>query len=103
MQPIDIIEIERYARQLRAQEMQRCSGLVASRVALWVKLLAHALLAGLLGLATLVRPLFSWNPQPVDTTANVSAAGRLLGKHMNRLNHFAQKLFSWNPQPLQLK
>jgi hypothetical protein len=93
MRPINIPEIERQARELRAQEMQRYTNLLAGRLALFFKLLAHSLLSGL-------RRLFSWNPTPIDTSANVSKFTDVAGNLLTRLSKFGRKLFSWNPQPL---
>lgn len=100
MHPINIAEIERHARELRAQEMQRYSGLIAGRLALLLKLLAQTLLSALRGVGALLRPLFSWNPTPIDTTANASKAAGLVSRLLARLNNFVRRLFSWNPQPL---
>lgn len=61
--PIDIIAIERYARQLRAEEMQRLQGVFAKRLGLLAVLLGNTLLSLLEALSETVRPLFSWNPQ----------------------------------------
>lgn len=100
MHPINIPEIERQARELRAQEMQRYSGLLAARLVLIFKLLAHSLLSGLFMAVAVLRPLFSWNPTPIDTTANVSKAAGGFAVLLTRLNNLGRKLFSWNPQPL---
>lgn len=61
--PIDIIEIERYARQLRAEEMQRLEGIFADRLRLLALLLGNTLLSLLEAVSEKIRPLFSWNPQ----------------------------------------
>lgn len=100
MRPINIPEIERQARELRAQEMQRYTDLLAGRLALFFKLLAYSVLSGLRVIFALLRPLFSWNPTPVDTSATVSKASGVFAVVMERLNKFGRKLFSWNPQPL---
>lgn len=86
MQPIDIPTIERHARQLRAQEIQRLEGLFAERARLYAVLLGHSLLS----LLEAVRPLFSWNPQAVEQTGSPSLA--------TRVNRGARALFAWNPQ-----
>jgi hypothetical protein len=61
--PIDIAAIERHARQLRAEELQRLEGLFAERIRLYAGLLAGTLLSLAMRLGELLRPLFSWNPQ----------------------------------------
>lgn len=63
MNPIDIPTIERHARQLRAQEIQRLQGLFGQRLALYASLLGGSLRALLKTAAQTLRPLFSWNPQ----------------------------------------
>lgn len=90
MAPIDIPAIERQARALRAQEIQRLQGLFAERLSLYMVLLGSSLLAGLEVLANALRPAFSWNPQDVS-----AKPGRSL---VARLNRGARALFSWNPQ-----
>jgi hypothetical protein len=61
--PIDIIAIERFARQLRAEEMQRLQGVFAERLGLLAVLFGGTLLSLLEALSERLRPLFSWNPQ----------------------------------------
>ena len=100
MRPINIPEIERQARELRAKEMQRYTDLLAGRLALFFKLLVYSLLSGLRVIFALLRPLFSWNPTPIDTTASVSRLSGTVATVLTRLNNFGRKLFSWNPQPL---
>ncbi|OHC65859.1 MAG: hypothetical protein A3H93_17435 [Rhodocyclales bacterium RIFCSPLOWO2_02_FULL_63_24] len=63
MSPIDIVKIEQEARRLRAEELQRISGLMSERAALYGRLLAATLAAGLKTVGKNLRPLFSWNPQ----------------------------------------
>lgn len=63
MESIDIPAIERYARQLRAQEIQRLEGLFAERTRLYALLLGGSLLSGLEFVSEKIRPLFSWNPR----------------------------------------
>lgn len=60
---IDIAAIERHARELRAQEMQRLQGIFAERLRLCALLLGHSLLSLLTGISKMLRPVFSWNPQ----------------------------------------
>ena len=52
MDSIQMAEIDKYAHELRAQEMQRIAHLIAVAVR-----------SGLIAVSELVRPLFSWNPQ----------------------------------------
>jgi hypothetical protein len=61
--PIDIPAIERHARQLRAEEMQRLQGVLAERLGLYGLLLARSLLVVLEVASEWLRPWFSWNPQ----------------------------------------
>ena len=63
METIDIPAIERHARQLRAQEMQRLHNLFGERARLYALLAGSSLLSLLEGTSELLRPLFSWNPQ----------------------------------------
>lgn len=63
MSPIDLAAIERQARQLRAEEMQRIRGLVSARLNLYGQLLGATARSGLAAVGKTVRPLFSWNPQ----------------------------------------
>lgn len=90
MTPIDIPTIERQARALRAQEIQRLQGLFAERLRLYVLLLGNSLLSLLEVMADTLRPAFSWNPQTQAATP-----GRSM---LARLNRGARALFSWNPQ-----
>lgn len=90
MTPIDIPSIERQARALRAQEIQRLQGLFSERLSLYVVLLGGSLLSALEMLANALRPAFSWNPQDV-----AAKPGRSL---LAKLNRGARALFSWNPQ-----
>ncbi len=63
MAPIDIAAVERQARALRAQEMQRLQGIFAERLGLCARLLGHSLLSLVQGVSKILRPAFSWNPQ----------------------------------------
>ena len=63
MAPIDIAAIERQARALRAQEMQRLQGIFAERLGLCARLLGHSLLSLARAASKILRPAFSWNPQ----------------------------------------
>lgn len=60
MDSIQMAEIEQYAGELRAQEMQRIAGLIGTAVG-----------AGLVAFSELLRPLFSWNPQREKSTGTV--------------------------------
>lgn len=62
MQSIDINLIEQRARALRAQEIQRVSGVCAERMALYFQLMGRSLGSLLATLSELLRPLFSWIP-----------------------------------------
>jgi hypothetical protein len=63
MSPSDITAIERQARQLRAQEMQRILGLIAAHLRLYGQLLVSTALLGLAAIGSGLRLVFSWNPQ----------------------------------------
>lgn len=91
MQPIDIPTIERHARQLRAQEIQRLEGLFAERARLYVVLLGHSLLSLAEIVGRHLRPLFSWNPQETQQKTREPSL-------LARLNRGARALFAWNPQ-----
>lgn len=90
MTPIDIPTIERQARALRAQEIQRLQGLFAERLRLYALLLGNSTLSLLSLVAESLRPAFSWNPQQPS-----GKTGPALGARLNRL---ARRLFAWNPQ-----
>lgn len=94
MEQIDIAAIERRARQLRAEEIRRIEGLFAERLRVMGRLAAATLFSGLLALAGLLRPLFSWNPQPVAASASAKPQVALLV----RANRVARRLFAWNPE-----
>lgn len=90
MEQIDIPRIEREARALRAQEVQRLQNLFAERLSLYAVLLGNSLLGFLTAAGEMVRPLLSWNPQaPAQQTGTSLVA---------RLNRAARALFAWNPQ-----
>lgn len=91
MEKIDIAAIEREARALRAQEMQRLQGLFAQRLRLVALLFGHSLVSGVVAAGNLLQPLFSWNPQ--DRAA--AGVGISLAARGNRL---LRRLFAWNPQ-----
>lgn len=63
MAPIDIAAIERQARALRAEEMQRLQGIFAERLGLYAHLLGRSLLSLSQIISKILRPAFSWNPQ----------------------------------------
>jgi len=90
MNPIDIPTIERTARAMRAQEIQRLQGLFAERLSLYAVLLGNSLLTLVVTLGEFIRPLLSWNPQAPSHQGEA--------KLIVRLNRAARSLFSWNPQ-----
>lgn len=63
MDYIDIIAIERQARHLRAEEMRRLSGILATRSSLVLGLMGRSLAVLGRALSEALRPLFSWNPR----------------------------------------
>jgi len=63
MSHIDIVAIERQARQLRAEEMRRLSGIMAERSSAYLVLLGNTLVSLGGALSAVLRPLFSWNPR----------------------------------------
>lgn len=92
MERIDIIEIERRARALRAAEMQRLTGLFGERIRVYVALVLASVWIALMGVARLIRPLFSWNPQD---RRGVRAQ---LRNWTSRANSAMRGLFAWNPR-----
>jgi hypothetical protein len=96
MEPIDIAAIERRARQLRAEEIRRIEGLFAERMRVTGRLAAASLFSGLLALAELLRPLFSWNPQNRPQVRVVPARPPIALRV--RLNRAVRALFAWNPE-----
>lgn len=94
MTPIDIDRIKREALELRVAEMRRLEGIAAERLALMGRLMAATLLKGVDGLSEVLRPLFSWNPQPARRAVWHPAVA-----WTTQLNRFARSLFAWNPQP----
>jgi len=62
MAPIDYPSLERYARELRAQEMKRLEAVAAERMRVHFRLLGRSVLHGLYLFSELLRPLFSWTP-----------------------------------------
>ena len=95
MSPIDISAIERRARQLRAEEIRRVEGLFIERLRVLGRLMASSIFAAVLALATVLRPLFSWNPQDM---ALVQQNQRPRISLLTRLNRSARSLFAWNPE-----
>lgn len=63
MLPIDIPAIEQDARELRAAEIHRMSGLLVERAEVLAKLAAESTVAGAHATSEMLRALFSWNPQ----------------------------------------
>ncbi|MFA7290706.1 MAG: hypothetical protein WC023_00525 [Rhodocyclaceae bacterium] len=101
MSPIDIPAIERRARQLRAEEIRRIEGLFAERMLILGRLLAGSAFAGVLALAEILRPLFSWNPKSAPSEvapAASAAAARPRVALLTRANRFLRSLFAWNPE-----
>ncbi len=90
MEQIDVRRIEREARALRAQELQRLQNLFAERMSLYAVLLGNSLLGAAEAAGNLIRPLLTWNPQDA-----ARSTGPTLGV---RLNRAARALFAWNPQ-----
>ncbi|HJW23690.1 MAG TPA: hypothetical protein VJ576_02230 [Rhodocyclaceae bacterium] len=72
---IDIALIERRARQLRAEELQRLQGLFAERARLYGLLVGHSLLSLAEAVGEKLRPLFSWNPQEGRERQTLTAQG----------------------------
>jgi hypothetical protein len=62
MAPIDYPSLERYARELRAQELRRIETVAAERMEVYFWLLGRTVLRGMYLLSELIRPLFSWTP-----------------------------------------
>jgi hypothetical protein len=62
MAPIDYPSIERYARELRRQEIRRLEGVAAERMSVYFNLLGQSVMQGLYMLSEFLRPLFSWTP-----------------------------------------
>jgi hypothetical protein len=62
MAPIDYPSLERYARELRAQEIRRLETVAAERMSVYLSLLGESVLHGLYLVSELLRPLFSWTP-----------------------------------------
>ncbi|MDP1610909.1 MAG: hypothetical protein Q8M11_07600 [Sulfuritalea sp.] len=63
MSYINVIEIERQARELRAKEMRRIGKLVSARLGVYAHLLATSAATALHAAGLALRSLFSWNPQ----------------------------------------
>ncbi|HEX8988595.1 MAG TPA: hypothetical protein VF816_11600 [Rhodocyclaceae bacterium] len=63
MRSIDIISIERQARQLRAEDLRRRQPVLGPRLGLCLRLAGGTVGAMGAALEAIVRPLFSWNPQ----------------------------------------
>jgi hypothetical protein len=92
MEPIDIVAIERRARQMRAQEIQRITGLFGERMRVYLALVLASLWLGVLATARALQALFSWNPRsrPVDRSNCRNWAARA--------NSALRGLFAWNPR-----
>lgn len=98
MSHIDIVAIERHARQLRAAEIRRIEGLFAERMLILGRLLAGSAFAGALALAEMLRSLFSWNPQSAPSEVAQVAPARPRIALRTRANRFLRSLFAWNPE-----
>ena len=94
MSPLNIAKIEQEARRMRAEEMQRISGLISARLVQYGQLLAATGKTGLAALASILRPLFAWNPQAPVSHQSTAAGPSVL----TRLSLSLRGLFSWNPQ-----
>lgn len=62
MTKIDYPSLERYARELRQQEIRRLEAVAAERMGVYFRLLGESVLQGLYLISELLRPLFSWTP-----------------------------------------
>lgn len=93
MYPLNITSIEREARKLRAEELQRIQGVMWARMAVYFRLLATSGKSALAVISESVRPLFSWNPQ--DAAPGYRAGSPSL---LTRASLTLRTLFSWNPQ-----
>jgi hypothetical protein len=94
MSPLNIAKIEQEARQMRADEMQRISGLISARLVQYGQLLAATGKTALGAVASMLRPLFAWNPQAPVSHPSTAAGPSVL----TRLSVSLRGLFSWNPQ-----
>lgn len=63
MSPINISAIEQQAREMRAEEMRRLSGVFADRLRLMAGLLGSSISAAVDFTSEALRPLFSWAPE----------------------------------------
>ena len=63
MEQIDHARIIARARQMRAEDIRRGQGMLWARLRRVAGLAAASLGTGLIVLAELIRPAFSWNPQ----------------------------------------
>ncbi len=97
MSPIDIVAIERRARQLRAEEIRRVEGLFAERLRILGRLLAATAFSAALSVAEALRPMFSWNPQGAAAQVEPVVAKPRVALR-TRLNRAARRLFAWNPE-----
>lgn len=93
MYPLNVTSIEREARKLRSEELQRIQGVMWARLGVYFRLLAASGKAALAVISESVRPLFSWNPQ--DAAPGQRADGPSL---RTRASLTLRTLFSWNPQ-----
>jgi hypothetical protein len=92
MEPIDIVAIERRAREMRAQEIQRITGLFGERMRVYFALVLASLWIGILAAGRLLQAMFSWNPR---NRPAAESHGRSWG---SRANSALRGLFAWNPR-----
>ena len=93
MSYLNVSDIERQARLLRAQELQRIEGIISARLVVYARLLVSSAASGLQTVSKTLRPLFSWNPG--DARSGSRASGPTL---FARASQMLRALFSWNPQ-----
>jgi hypothetical protein len=89
MSHIDIVAIERHARQLRAAEIRRIEGLFAEHLRVLARASAAGVVVGALAAMEVLRSLFSRNPQalPPQTAGQQVPAKRT-----------THSVFTWNPE-----
>ncbi len=95
MTPLNIPAIEREAREMRAEEMRRISGVISARMGQYGGLVLATARSGLAAIGEGLRPLFSWNPR---AEVSRTRAGQPTPALLTRLNRVARGLFGWNPR-----
>ena len=93
MYPLNITSIEREARKLRSEELQRIQGVMWARMGVYFGLLAASGKSALHVISESMRPLFSWNPQDAGPAHRTGSPSLL-----TRASLTLRTLFSWNPQ-----